>query len=233
MNGFMIYIFLTKGKKNIVVGAKDSVKSISFAPRHFGLKLAAGSLDGVVRIYDAMDVMNLSHWVETASFEVSPAGSEVSLSWNTSRSEAQTLVTGGPNGVRIFGFNGREWAVVGVCDTHDTLEVSWAANVGRSSHLIAASTRENGVRLHSVKLPTQDRAFQSSVVAEFSEHRCLVRRLSWNITGTLLCSSGDDGAVRYWKCNHIGQWKCVGVHSPANSRESEVGDVVIPAARVV
>ena len=26
-----------------------------------------------------------------------------------------------------------------------------------------------------------------------------VWRLSWNVTGTVLCSSGDDGCVRLWK----------------------------------
>jgi WD40 repeat protein len=28
---------------------------------------------------------------------------------------------------------------------------------------------------------------------------CQVWRLSWNVTGTILASSGDDGYVRLWK----------------------------------
>ena len=35
---------------------------VKFSPRHLGLKLATGWQDGVVRIYEAMDVMNLSQW---------------------------------------------------------------------------------------------------------------------------------------------------------------------------
>jgi len=42
--------------------ALDSVNDVRFAPRHLGLKLAAGSADGRVRVYEAFDVMNLAHW---------------------------------------------------------------------------------------------------------------------------------------------------------------------------
>ncbi len=39
-----------------------AVKDVEFAPRHLGLRLAAAGADGVVRVYEAVDVMNLSHW---------------------------------------------------------------------------------------------------------------------------------------------------------------------------
>ena len=42
--------------------ALDSVNDVRFAPRHLGLKVAAGSSDGLVRVYEAVDVMNLAHW---------------------------------------------------------------------------------------------------------------------------------------------------------------------------
>lgn len=35
--------------------------------------------------------------------------------------------------------------------------------------------------------------------AEFNDHLCTVWRVAWNITGTVLSSSGDDGCVRLWK----------------------------------
>lgn len=42
--------------------SRDSVQDIKFSPRHLGLKLATASSDGLVRVYEAVDVMNLSHW---------------------------------------------------------------------------------------------------------------------------------------------------------------------------
>ena len=41
--------------------------------------------------------------------------------------------------------------------------------------------------------------FDIRQVALFGDHNSQVWRLSWNVTGTILCSSGDDGFVRLWK----------------------------------
>ena len=36
-----------------------------------------------------------------------------------------------------------------------------------------------------------------------------VWRCSWNVTGTVLASSGDGGVVELWKSDFKGNWKCV------------------------
>lgn len=41
--------------------------------------------------------------------------------------------------------------------------------------------------------------FEVQVMAQFDNHNSQVWRVSWNITSTLLASSGDDGCVRLWK----------------------------------
>lgn len=41
--------------------------------------------------------------------------------------------------------------------------------------------------------------FEVQVMAQFDSHNSQVWRVSWNITSTLLASSGDDGCVRLWK----------------------------------
>lgn len=38
-------------------------------------------------------------------------------------------------------------------------------------------------------------------VAHCNDHNSTVWRVAWNVTGTILASSGDDGCVRLWKGN--------------------------------
>ncbi|KAI9915509.1 hypothetical protein PsorP6_007289 [Peronosclerospora sorghi] len=45
-----------------LVDARDSVHDVKFSPRHLWLRLAYASKDGFVRMYEDIDVMNLSHW---------------------------------------------------------------------------------------------------------------------------------------------------------------------------
>lgn len=68
--------------------------------------------------------------------------------------------------------------------------------------------------------------------AQFDDHHSTVWRISWNITGTILASSGDDGCLRMWKgdkqmivyllhytymrcffplANYLQNWKCIAV----------------------
>jgi nucleoporin SEH1 len=37
--------------------------------------------------------------------------------------------------------------------------------------------------------------------------RSLVNRVEWNITGTMLASTGNDGKVRIWKSTLGGVWR--------------------------
>jgi len=40
--------------------------------------------------------------------------------------------------------------------------------------------------------------------------RCKVLRVSWNVTGTTLATSGDDNTVMLWMKRDKGQWECIG-----------------------
>lgn len=42
--------------------SRATVQDIKFAPHYLGLKLATISADGVLRIYEATDIINLAHW---------------------------------------------------------------------------------------------------------------------------------------------------------------------------
>lgn len=49
-------------KKVQLSDSKKSVNDVKFSPRYLGLKLAAASADGIVRIYEASDVFSLNYW---------------------------------------------------------------------------------------------------------------------------------------------------------------------------
>lgn len=41
--------------------------------------------------------------------------------------------------------------------------------------------------------------FNVELVGDFNDHQSEVWRVDWNVTGTILSSTGDDGTLRLWK----------------------------------
>ncbi len=228
--------------KATLTEARKGVNCVEFAPRHNGLRLATGSADGQVRIYEAIDVMSLNHWPMSQSFEADAAVSSelgvTALSWNGGRFEAPMLVVGGSSGrVTIWRWNEskRQWGADYELVPHGrgVLDVSWAPNVGRSYHLIASAGKDGVCRIHRLKRTTanvtagqggKDANEKTSTVDEVvlahesaqeldlsggQEGGNDVWRLSWNATGTVLSTSGDDGRARLWKADWEGHFKVI------------------------
>nr|XP_060628711.1 centrosomal protein of 192 kDa [Anolis sagrei ordinatus] len=230
-------------KRTTLVDSRTSVTDVKFAPKHMGLMLATCSADGVVRIYEAPDVMNLSQW--SLQHEISCKLSCSCISWNpsSSRAHAPMIAVGSDDSspnvlakVQIYEYNEntRKYAkaetLMTVTDpVHD---IAFAPNLGRSFHLLAVATKD--VRIFTLKplrkeLTTSSglTKFEVQLVAQFDNHNSQVWRVSWNITGTVLASSGDDGCVRLWKANYMDNWKCTGIlkgnGSPVNASSSQQG----------
>ncbi|KAM6217480.1 nucleoporin SEH1 [Rhynchocyon petersi] len=214
-------------KRTTLVDSRTSVTDVKFAPKHMGLMLATCSADGIVRIYEAPDVMNLSQW--SLQHEISCKLSCSCISWNPSSSRAHPpmIAVGSddssPNAmakVQIYEYNEntRKYAkaetLMTVTDpVHD---IAFAPNLGRSFHILAVATKD--VRIFTLKPVRKELTssggptkFEIHIVAQFDNHNSQVWRVSWNITGTVLASSGDDGCVRLWKANYMDNWKCTGI----------------------
>ena len=54
--------------------SKESIEDIKFGPKHRGLILCTAATEGVFRIYEAPDIMNLGAWKLTNEVEVSSFG---------------------------------------------------------------------------------------------------------------------------------------------------------------
>jgi len=170
--------------------------------------------------------MNLSQW--TVQHDINTKLTCSCIAWNPSPFHAPMLAVGSDDNTTTGGKiqiyesseNTRRWIKVETITTitdpvHD---VSFAPNVGRTFHLLGVASRD--VRVLSLK-PSQNQqealslsqsaqqSFTSSgcaqqkydvrQVAQFEDHGSQVWRVSWNITGTILASSGDDGNIRLWK----------------------------------
>mmetsp|Transcript_8945 Transcript_8945/g.22761 ORF Transcript_8945/g.22761 Transcript_8945/m.22761 type:complete len:327 (+) Transcript_8945:197-1177(+) len=195
------------------------VNDLQFAPRHFGLSLATCASDGKVSIFTADDVMNLKSWRVSDSFAVAKSGAEATcLSWNPSRFESQMLVVGcASKSVSVWAKNqdARRWdRVVDFPTDADPNDVSWAPNLGRSYHLIAVA---NGNKVDIWRLMW---SAEKNSYCEFKRDAELmsnteVWRCEWNITGTVLATSGDSGTITLWRKNFQNQWNRIAEESLA------------------
>ncbi|KAK0061820.1 nucleoporin SEH1 [Biomphalaria pfeifferi] len=212
-------------KRTSLVDSRTSVTDVGFAPKHLGLQLATCSEDGIVRIYEAVDVMNLSNWQLQYEFNCNFKLS--CLSWNTSRmhppmiavgSDEPSPAAGGKVQIYEYSETNRKWQKVEIIYTvtdpvHD---VRFAPNMGRSYHLLAIASNDlviltlKNLRKEGGNAGGPSR-FEIRQTGSFDDHQSVVWRVSWNITGTILASSGDDGAVRLWKANYLDSWKCIAV----------------------
>jgi len=191
--------------------SRKAVSSVEFAPRQFGLKLAAGSSDGCVRIYEAVDVMNLAQWPLAATLQAFGEGLGVTcLSWSTGRFEPPTLVVGGARPI-VFRYieASRQWNPILALpppSRGDILDVAWAPNVGRRYHYIASA---EGQQLRIFKLARSMEADKLELESTQTLEVTNAWRCQWNVTGTVLASSGDKAIVQLWKSDFNGVFKCV------------------------
>merc|ERR1711997_1375838 len=51
--------------------------------------------------------------------------------------------------------------------------------------------------------------YEIRLAGSYSDHSSTVWRACWNVTGTILATSGDDGQVKLWKSNYLDQWRCM------------------------
>ena len=144
------------------------------------------------------------------------------MSWCNGRFEPPTLVAGGSHLI-IYRYSeaARAWQPLIQLPPPEkghVLDVAWAPNVGRRFHYIASAENQ---QLRVTKLlrktvassgkkkgkgETNDKhlSFESSQIIDTNAWRC-----QWNVTGTVLASSGDAGIVQLWKPNAAGIFECV------------------------
>jgi nucleoporin SEH1 len=202
-------------KKGALNDATGALRDIAFSPRHHGLKLATISEDGKVRIYESSDVLNTANWNQWGQdIEVGPPNDESAcLSWNTSTFDDMMLTIGYGRECAIWQYGAKvpQWQKIAALPHPDLVrEVAWAPQMGRQYHLIATACKDKGVRVFKVTFDSKTNKF---IVDDLNydhskqSHEGEVWRVCWNITGTVLASTGDDGKAKLWECDAKGSWK--------------------------
>ena len=222
-----------KWKLKATLGDAHDILSVKFAPSHLGLKLASCSNDGIVRIYEALDITNLSQWQITDQFEVTEGESKgtTCLAWNTSPFDAATIAVGTQSSSpQIWQYNDkfRKWELIAVLGKDSSQkegghkdsihDIAWAPNLGRSYHLVATASKDRTAKIWQLEANAKGK-WNVKEVASFPNHNNEVWRVEWNITGTILASSGDDGTVRLWKCSYQNEWQCLNIITGSGAQD--------------
>lgn len=116
-------------------------------------------------------------------------------------------------GAKVWGYNStyNRWQILAELSGHQQgiHDVAWANNMGRSYHLIATTSRDRTLRIWKLTLRESQFQYDVKQMAMLHHDNAEVWKVEWNVTGTMLSSSGDDGIVRLWKSDFDGNWICV------------------------
>lgn len=217
--------------------SRTSVRCVRFAPRKLGLMLATCAVDGVLRVYSASNIADLTDW--HLEQEISLKIPLSCLSWNPSlaRFHPPMLAIGSDDqsssGPKVFVYeyseSSRRWLRIDAFTAMTDLvhDIAFAPNLGRSFHVLAIASKElkvlalkplSGPQLIPSKSSVVARAEESQsavtkydirMAGQHNDHGSSVWRVCWNVTGTILATAGDDGQVKLWKSNYKDQWKCM------------------------
>lgn len=192
-----------------LLDATKAVVDVQFAPKHHGLKLAAGSLDGVVRIYEAPDVLNMGDWA-MEDFCITKGEGVQSLCWSPDIATEYIACVGTDSKLYLYGKPGgaRRWQPLH-CEAHHAepgaaKDIRFSPNLCRPYDLLV--TCGKGAKLW--RFDTGPERTKLTLLRTLSDSTDIIWRASWNISGTMLTLSPESGKIQVWTSNQ-GKWESV------------------------
>lgn len=148
------------------------------------------------------------------SFEAEVAGSDrehgaTCLSWSDCPFEHPKLAVGGFSKTAcVWTYEESRWHRELSLDAHDepVHDVAWAPSMGRSYHLIATTGRGNSFKIHTINRNSHGVLSYTSGSSETIPTPSAVWRVAWNLTGTVLVTSAEDGSISLWRRHFDGKW---------------------------
>lgn len=217
-------------RKAYLTDSRANVTDIAFAPRHLGLMLATVSAQGIVRVYEAADVMDLSRWSlchELQAFYTRCG----SVEWSRSRIHRPLLAVASDDKravsderIVIYEHNEnlRKWQRV----VSLKLDLPFPVTDLRFSPIALAHSHQlaiaaGDVHIYNIKIPAsafidEDNGTPENVPTDATEYSAVrvsvlgderrAWRIKYNVTGTVLTASSGDGTIRVWKAMFVNQW---------------------------
>ncbi|KAL5718949.1 epoxide hydrolase [Ranunculus cassubicifolius] len=210
--------------------SEPKVLDLQFGVCSTSLKMVAAYSNGLVKVYELTDPLDLKKWQLQAEFQNvidsvptlgKPSCVSASISWNPQRGESnQSSFTLGFNS-ELSQFNSskvwefdeahQRWLPVAELalpgDKGDPVHaVAWAPNIGRPYEILAVGTGKGIAIWHIGIIPDNDGKLLVEKVALLSGHEGEVWQMEWDMGGMTLASTGSDGAVRLWQSDLNGVW---------------------------
>jgi WD40 repeat protein len=120
--------------------------------------------------------------------------------------------------IQVFEYNDklRKWSnihsIVGI--VHEPVhDIAFAPNLGRTHHVLAVASCTVDI-IHMVPSGTDSNGHTKLEIrnpAQLDHQGLQVWRVEWNITGTTLATSADDGQVRLFKANYQDTWERISI----------------------
>lgn len=161
----------------------DSIEDIAFCPNIFGLKLAACTFNGKLKIFEPSDLNNNTNWNRISSKDVSNVGCS-SISWNPSLVDSQSLVVGcyyDPKKdnrdelIQIFVYSEMKKDYIFNCSLKnsenghkDTVtDVEWCNQFGRTFHMVATSSIDKTMKIWRLDINYQSNEVNDNTVIKY------------------------------------------------------------------
>lgn len=209
---------------------KSQALDLQFGVCLTSLKLVVAYSDGLVKVYELLEPLELNRWQLQAQFQnVTDSTSRfgklaclsASVAWNQQRNGSQqsSFILGFNsdlpqfNSAKVWEFDEahQRWLSVAELalpeDKGDRVyAVAWAPNIGRPYEVVAVATCKGIAMWHLVSDSDTDGRISKEKVALLSGHDGEVWQLEWDMSGMTLASTGSDGVVRLWQSNLNGVW---------------------------
>lgn len=216
-------------KRCTIQDYKAPLYDLKFSPNQNGLKMASIAADGILRVHEALDPNNITAWTQVTELSLlnNPVArqlqSSFALDWCPSVLLQDYLVICILEDAFVYRRDASgKYTKVCELTQHTGLirDVAWAPSMGRSYQLVATACKDGYLRVFRL---WPQKGWQVDLEHEYNAHAGEVWRVSWNVTGTILSSAGDDGKIKFWKSMGRGRFQCMAVIG-ANNRNSEIKD---------